>query len=324
MSDTKDLTIKKEIAYCIQTPEKIADYYQQCISPTSDLYVLSWKNYDSSWENHYDARGIDGVAGRNILTKLALDNGPYRYIVFIDDDVRIDYEDTDTISPFSPLQLFERFLKENEPAVCGIACKTIGHGWRNRSGTHNSIHYLDQQMCAFHIETLAGVGAGKFAIEESWQYHNPPNNAITSKLYPNNKFQYNEIFIKQTYEVRRNYMHYPRNHHKGSKYGDFEEFTNKYIVDAIGPVPIDLVQPDRKYWNSTHAPGPPNQKMHSYHYSKESLTELGFNFESEILKSMIEEWEKIKPDWWESTMKAADKFYQKDDSTGNFWKTLSP
>ena len=313
--------IKKEIAYCIQTPEKIDDYYKQCINDEADLFVLSWKNYDPSWENHHDGRGIDGVAGRNILTKIALDEGPYRYFVFIDDDVRIDYGDTIDRTQ-TPFQLFQRFLKEKEPAVCGIVNKTIGTGWANRKGSYNSIHYLDQQMCAFHIETLGCAGAGKFAIEESWQYHNPPNNAITSKLYPNNKFQYNEIFIRHTYEVRRNYMHYPRKHQKGTKYGDFEEFTNKYVVDAIGPIPTELSLPGHKYWHSVHSPGDPKEKIGSYHYSKKELEKIGFNFESDILKSISEEWEKIKPIWWDSVMKEADDFYQKNP-TGDFWK-ISP
>jgi len=310
------------VAYLIQTPNKIDPYFYQFISENADLYVLSWLNFDNSWEYHFDGRGICGVEGINVLLGKALEKGPYRYFILVDDDVRLEYvKGQSSTSGTTPIRSFERFLKEKEPAVCGIANPQIGSHVSSKDGVCSSIHYLDGQVIAYHIETLGYGGvlpASLFAIDQSWQYFGALRMATTTAFYRNHKFQYNKVYIKPTQQVRQNYVTggtlYVRNHGRGTKYGDFIEYTDNYVKPALGPTMSADIPP----WHSCDPVGEKLDKQGTYYYSYDRLKSLGINLDHDILCSTAREWRKIKPPWWDETMKQSGAFYAKH-SQGGFW-----
>lgn len=113
----------KRFAYLIQTESELPSQLKNIQFFNVDVFLLSWKSPPNQLDKNEVKFSIfdpntTWSSGRNLLLQFLKEQeqqeGKYDYLIFLDDDVRLEIEKKPQLDPF---RTFEKWLLEWEPAV---------------------------------------------------------------------------------------------------------------------------------------------------------------------------------------------------------------
>lgn len=221
--------------YLIRSRNTIIDNYRFLKNNSSDVIISTWKDnhVTHDWFDLYYHPNTTWGEGRNELLKIAYNRNLYDYFIFLDDDLKCDFERN-----IIKLQTFLELKRPN------IAYPKINY--KSTNGLEYQLKFnCDAAFSCFKRDIVKNLLPYYNGLQEqSWHYSQAIVNVLQTIMYNDSRIQLNSVvyenLLDDSYDVRNNDWDF------------FIKFMKDLLLDSlhskiqspnIEDIPITLINP---------------------------------------------------------------------------------